>query len=75
MIEERNIVFLEDGADINKLTETTPPPVGPQESIPFWKRFPKKAVVNVNRYIAKYNFEIARKLKGTKFEVVAQKAK
>jgi hypothetical protein len=29
MIEERNIVFLEDGADINKLTETTPLPVGP----------------------------------------------
>jgi hypothetical protein len=34
------------------------------------KKYPKKVSVNVNKYIAKYNFEIARKLKGSKMEVV-----
>lgn len=29
-----------------------------------WKIYPKQVVLNLNKYIAKYNFEIARKLSG-----------
>ena len=32
------------------------------------KQYPKKVNVNINRYIAKYNFEIARKLRGVNVE-------
>ena len=49
-----------------------PIPVPPMEaSRPIkWKQFPKKAVLDVNKYIAKYDFEIARKIKGAKCEVL-----
>ena len=40
-----------------------------------WKRFPKKAIMNVNKYIAKYDFEIANKLRGKRVEVITPKDK
>jgi hypothetical protein len=40
-----------------------------------WKRHPKKAIMNVNKYIAKYDFEIANKLRGKRLEVVTPKEK
>lgn len=78
-IEERQIVFIEDGADIGRILEEleckevgNPIPVPPLEaSRPIkWKQYPKKAVIDVNKYIAKYDFEIARKIKGDKVEVL-----
>lgn len=49
-----------------------PIPVPPLEATrPIkWKQYPKKAVIDVNKYIAKYDFEIARKIKGGKVEVL-----
>lgn len=35
-----------------------------------WKKLPKKCVLNLNKYIAKYDFEIARKLSGVAYKQV-----
>ena len=82
-IEERVIVFVEDGSDLKELkigvTEGSEVfqnflkkgsdqrnniDVGSSEKVISWKNFPKQVALNVNKYIAKYNFEIARKLSG-----------
>ena len=75
-MEERNIVFLEDGADIQQIlmelqTKEDMAP-GKTESLQQTKRkdLPKKSVININKYAAKYDFEIARKVKGAKLEIL-----
>lgn len=66
-IENRFIIFMVDGSDIKQILDThddfTP-------SIDGKKQYPKKVSVNINRYIAKYNFEIARKLRGANMDVI-----
>jgi hypothetical protein len=54
-----------------------PVPIPPNEaSRPIkWKKFPKKAVININKYVAKYDFEIARKMRGAKMDVLPQTEK
>ena len=79
-IEERNIVFIEDGADIQQiLTEQQSKEdmlvkiKEPREGLDLIRRKekPQKAVININMYIAKYDFEIARKVKGSKVEILS----
>ena len=65
-IEERNIIFIEDGTDIQGII--SPTTSQSQRGEIKWKIYPKKAVFNINRYIAKYDFEIARKVKGGSIE-------
>ena len=66
-IEDRYVVFLEDGADIQKILDTHD---DFKANVDGKKQYPKKVTVNVNRYIAKYNFEIARKLKGAQMDAI-----
>ncbi|CDW85058.1 UNKNOWN [Stylonychia lemnae] len=82
-IEERLIVFMEDGSDLRNMkigitegddifeqylqqTNNQEKKLSIEEdnSVIKWKKHPKQVVLNVNKYIAKYNFEIARKLSG-----------
>ncbi len=65
-IEDRYVVFLEDGADIQKILDTHD---DYKATVDGKKQYPKKVTVNINRYIAKYNFEIARKLKGAQMDL------
>lgn len=69
-IEERNIIFVEDGTDLGRLNigasegfEQSAIEARRQEEI-FWKKLPIQAKININKYLAKYSFEIARKLSG-----------
>jgi hypothetical protein len=73
------VVFLEDGTDLGRIMEEeeckevgNPVPVPPTEaSRPIkWKQYPKKVAININRFIAKYDFEIARKMRGAKLEAL-----
>lgn len=68
-IEEHLVVFVEDGTDLSEVNLgrsegfVTDGPKETRREIK-WKHFPKQVVLNINKYIAKYNFEIARKLSG-----------
>lgn len=73
-IEERTIIFVEDGTDLRTLTDAQSNGAPKDETIK-WQKFPKKACINVNWYIAKYNFEIARKMRGTQVERIPQTEK
>ncbi len=59
---------MEDGTDIQAILNQPEDKESMKEG--GIKKYPKKVSVNVNKYVAKYNFEIARKLKGSKLEVV-----
>jgi hypothetical protein len=66
-IEDRFIIFMVDGSDIQKILDTHD---DFQPAIDGKKQYPAKVNVNINRYIAKYNFEIARKLRGANLDVI-----
>jgi hypothetical protein len=81
-MEEWNVIFVEDGVNVQEILKETaaeageiPSATAAKREVVKWKRFPKKAIVNVNKYIAKYDFEIANKLRGKKVEVVTPKEK
>lgn len=66
-IENRFIIFMVDGSDIKQILDTHDDFI---PAIDGKKQYPKKVNVNINRYIAKYNFEIARKLRGVNMDVI-----
>ena len=75
-LEEKNIIFVEDGVNIQQvINEGETGLADANKDIVKWKRFPKKAIMNINKYIAKYDFEIANKLRGKRVEVVTPKDK
>jgi hypothetical protein len=55
-IENRFIIFMVDGSDIQQILDTHDDFM---PAIDGKKQYPSKVNVNINRYIAKYNFEIA----------------
>ena len=56
-IKPRVIIFMEDGTN---LIQSRP---GKHEVPIFTKRGPNNVAININKYIAKYDFDIARKIK------------
>jgi hypothetical protein len=75
-LEEQNVIFVEDGVNIQQvINEDEIGLSDTNKDIVKWKRFPKKAIMNINKYIAKYDFEIANKLRGKRVEVVTPKDK
>ena len=75
-LEEQNVIFVEDGVNIQQvINEGEIGLPDANKDIVKWKRFPKKAIMNINKYIAKYDFEIANKLRGKRVEVVTPKDK
>jgi|LauGreDrversion4_2_1035121.scaffolds.fasta_scaffold361072_2 hypothetical protein len=57
-----------DGSDIKEILDKHD---DYKPSLDGKKQYPKKVSVNINRYIAKYNFEIARKLRGSNNDVIS----
>lgn len=55
-IKPRMIVFMEDGTSLNKLKMEKFRP-------DYERRGPNNVAININTFIAKYDFDIARKLK------------
>ena len=56
-IKPRVIIFMEDGTN---LIQSRPD----RHEVPiFTKRGPNNVAININKYIAKYDFDIARKIK------------
>jgi hypothetical protein len=68
-IENRFIIFMVDGSDIQQILDTHDDFM---PAIDGKKQYPSKVNVNINRYIAKYNFEIARKIRGDNLDVIPQ---
>lgn len=62
-IRPRVIIFMEDGTNLVQNRR------GKHEVPIFSKRGPNNVAININKYIAKYDFDIARKIKSSRDDV------
>ena len=60
-IKPRIIIFMEDGTNLTAQSNDVPI---------YEKKGPNNIAININKYIAKYDFEIASKLKHTEKEKI-----
>ena len=65
-IKPRIIIFMADGTNLNSLKKAK------QDVSLFEKQGPNNVAINLNKYIAKYDFEIASKLKHEEKETLSK---